>query len=166
MNLQDPVTKQFTQEIINKISINTKKAFAEGKGKKKIELSKIECYDYLGNYENTYNTRNEVLSDLGISEKELLRAIRGYKKGVTVRGKRLRYEDSKVPPQKFDINPQYLGRYFDFYTIDDNGNEIFAFDSVRNFYSFLSDQLIKGQSKIILIPKLRKHCEPWNVSKK
>ena len=89
----------------------------------------------------------------------------GTKKGVTIRGKRLRYSDSKVPVQTFDVNPQFLGRYFDFYYLDENNEEKRAFSGIKDFYGWLSIRLKNGDSKITIIPKLKKCCEPWNVSK-
>lgn len=39
---------------------------------------------------------------------------------------------AEVPVQKFEINPQYIGKHFDFYYLDDNKNEQFAFSNVKD----------------------------------
>lgn len=164
MNLQDPVTlKPTTQYTRDKISEKSKQSYAEGRNKKKFDTCEIECYDYFGNYITSYKDKDEAAKLLGIEKHQIETAASGYKKGVTLRGKRFRYSVSKVPVQKFDINPQFLGRYFDFNYIDENGEEHFAFDSIKNVYSFFANQVKNGSEKITIIPRLRKYCEAWNA---
>ena len=166
MNLQDPLTKKFTkQSTIDKISKNTKEVFDSGKGQRKYDKNPIECYDYFGNYIKSFENKEVAARSLGVDKRQIADAASGYRKGVTIRGKRLRYSDSKVPVQKFDVNPQFLGRYFDFYYLDENNEEQKAFSGIKDFYGWLSVRLKNGDSKITIIPKLKKCCEPWNVSK-
>lgn len=135
MNLQDPLTKKFTkQSTIDKISKNTKKAFNEGRGKRRYDKNPIECYDYFGNYIESFENKEIAAKSLGVNKHQIEHAAGGYKKGVTIRGKRLRYSDSRVPVQNFDVNPQFLGRYFDFYYLDENNEEKRAFSGIKDFY--------------------------------
>ena len=134
-----------------------------GRAKRVFDKCEIECYDYFGNYITSYKDKDEAARLLGVDKKQIEAAAGGYKKGVALRGKRFRYAASKVPVQKFDINPQFLGRYFDFNYIDENGEEHFAFDSIKNVYSFFANQVKNGSEKITIIPRLRKYCEAWNA---
>lgn len=167
MNLQDPVTmKPKSKSTIEKISISTKKAYEEGRIKKKFDIHPIEVYDYLGNFVTTFNNKEDASFYLEIPIHMIQNAASGYKKGNTIYGYRFRYSDSKVPVQKFEPNPRYLGRYYDFYYIDENGEKKFAFDSVKNVYNFLSEQILKNKSKITIFPRLRKYREEWKVLEK
>jgi len=149
MNLQDPVTmKPMTQYTRDKIGQKSRQAHAEGRAKRVFDKCEIECYDYFGNYITSYKDKDEAARLLGVDKKQIEAAAGGYKKGVALRGKRFRYAASKVPVQKFDINPQFLGRYFDFNYIDENGEEHFAFDSIKNVYSFLLIKLKMGLKKL------------------
>jgi hypothetical protein len=95
------------------------------------------------------------MKKLNMTKNQIQSLAGGYKKGVSARGIRLRYSDSSVPVQKFEINPQYLGKYYDFYYIDDEGNEQLAFHDVKDLYSFMANQLIKKKSSITIYPKLK-----------
>lgn len=165
MNLSDPVTlTPLTEDALH--NLQTSMANATTKRIHKLyNMTAVECYDYFGDYICTYNNMDEAAEDLGVDRIQIQKAARGYKKGVVVRGKRFRYINSKVPIQKFDINPQFLGRYFDFNYIDDNGEEKFAFDSVKNVYAFFAEQARQKKEKIVIIPRLRKYCEAWNAPK-
>ena len=167
MNLQDLITlKPTSKSTIEKISKAGLLAYKENRHKRPFEGEALDVFDYLGNYVTSYNNKEDFAKDLGTSIKAVTEALSGYKKGKTVYGYRARYKNSKVPIQKFSINPQYLGRYYDFYYIDDNGEEQFAFDSVKNVYNFFASQILKNKDKITIYPKLRKHCEEWKVLKK
>ena len=48
----------------------------------------------------------------------------------------------------------------------ENGEEKFAFDSVKNVYNFLAEQILKNKSKITIFPRLRKYREEWKVLEK
>lgn len=101
-----------------------------------------------------YENKEDAAKKLKLPKKTIQKLAGGYKKGVCWNGIRLRYSNSDVPIQKFEINPQYIGKYFDFYYLDTNKNEQFAFSSVKDVWKFLGNHL-KINTPIILIPKLK-----------
>ncbi len=155
INLTDPVTHELSQESKNKLSESIKQGRLKGKYLRCYDLNEVECYDYFGDYLCSFESKKVASEKLNMSIADIQRLASGYKKGVTSKGIRLRYSDSKVPVQKFEINPKYLGKYYDFYFMDDDGEQKLAFHDVKDLYSFMADQLIKKKASITLIPKLK-----------
>lgn len=132
MNFQDPVSHTLSNISKTKLSKSIKTARLNGKYKTKFDFSKIEEYDLFGNYLATYNNIEEAEKLTNISRKYILDCCRNYKKGRIRCNRRFRYAESKVPCQKFHFNNKYVGRYFDFYYIDNDGNEKVAFKDCRD----------------------------------
>ena len=132
--MQDPVDHTLSAESIEKLKASEKKGREEGKYKTKYDFCKVECYDIYGNHVITYNNKEEAAKQLNVRVQNIMRAASGYKKGLILRpyGYHVRYSDSKVPVQKFEPNLQYIGAYYNFYYIDENGNEQKAFDNLRD----------------------------------
>lgn len=123
----------------------------------------IECYDYLGEYIQTFKNVVEAAKYFNTRADVIQKACSGYKKGLSCRGYRLRYENSKVPVQKFPLDSNQIGRRLDFYYIDDEGNEHLAFTNIKNVYKFFAEQVTKNKNKpIILIPKTKICSEEWD----
>lgn len=129
--MQDPVDHTLSEESKHKLSNSIKTGRRQGKYKTKFDFCEVECYDYFGNYITTYKNKEEAAKKLGISKKKVQELASGYKKGKT-NGFRLRYSNSSVPVQKFPINPQYIGKYYDFYFINENGEEELAFTNLKD----------------------------------
>ena len=155
MNMTDPETHVLSELSKKKLSDSIKNGRLLGKYKTKYDFSAIERYDYFGDYVCTYQTIEEAMSALNMTKQQIRDLAGGYRKGVTSKGVRLRYSESKVPVQKFDINPQYLGKYYDFYYINDDGIEEIAFHDVRDLYPFMAKQLLKKKNSITIYPKLK-----------
>lgn len=151
MNLQlDPQLKTLSKYSRQKLSKSIKKGRSEGKYKTKYDYIEIEHYDYLGNYVKSYKNKEEAVKKLGISKKKIQNLAGGYRKGLVWKGVRLRYANSNVPPLKFDINPNYIGKHFDFYS---EGK--YAFSTVKDVWAFLAQQIQDGKKNINLEIKLK-----------
>lgn len=155
VNKADPMTHELSEESKQKLSNSIKAGRLAGKYKTKYDLHPIECYDYYGDYVCTFLDKEDAAKKLNINTKTVHRLAGGYKKGVTIKGIRLRYSDSKVPVQKFEINPQYLCRNFIFYYKDDSGEEKIAFSEIKEVYPFIASQLMEKKEKITIYPKLK-----------
>lgn len=155
MNLQDPVTRTLSKESREKLSKSVRKGLAEGKYKTKFDFEEIECYDYFGNLIRVFKNKEVAAKILNVSKSEVQRIAGGYRKGIHYMGIRLRYKSSAVPKLDFPIRPHEVGRYFNFYYIDENGSEKPAFHSVKDCWSFFSK--ITDFKPITIIPKLK-----WN----
>lgn len=167
MNMKDPVTNKLSEASRIKLGNSVKKGRANGKYKTKYDFSKIECYDIFGKYITTYDSLNDAEIKTGISRKSLLRALNAYKKGGIASGLRFRYVESNVPVQEFHFNPIYVGKYFNFNYIDEDGNEQFAFNDCRDVWKFLGEMINnKNPKQIILIPKLKNLVNLGNPRKK
>lgn len=154
MNLQDPITNELSDYSKNKLSNSIKQGRLVGKYKTRFDLCEVEQYNYFGEFMCKYKNKEEAAKRLNIPKKIVQKIACGYKKGVCWMGIRLRYSNSNVPVQEFKINPQYIGRYFDFYYIDENKKEQFAFSNVKDAWKFLGTH-IKLNRPIMLIPKLK-----------
>lgn len=155
MNATDPVTHELSEESKQKLSKSILKGREEGKYLTCYDLNEIECYDYFGDYIKSFKNKEEAAKELNMNKKTIQYLAGGYRKGASQHGIRLRYSDSKVPPLKFTVNPQYLGKYYNFYYINDEGKEELAFHDVRDLYPFMASQLMAKKDKITLIPKLK-----------
>lgn len=155
INQADPFTHELSESAKQKLGASVKAGRLAGKYKTKYDLHPVECYDYFGDYICTYQDKQEASEKLGIDKNTVNRLASGYKKGLSINGIRLRYSDSTVPVQQFPINPQYLGKYYDFYYLDEEGNEQIAFHSVKDLYSFISKQLMNKKTSITIYPKLK-----------
>lgn len=170
MNLQDPISHTISEASKKKLSESIKEGRANGKYKTKYDHAKIECYDYFGEYITTYNTKEEAAQACKISIKALNNCLGAYKHGVKPNGKsigksingyRFRYSCSKIIPLKFDIRPHEVGRYFNFYYIDENGEQQKAFSSVKDCWDFFTNHCKDKQITIIPVLKSR---ESGNIS--
>lgn len=132
MNLQDPVTNKLSDYSKKKLSNSIKKGRLNGKYKTRFDFCEVEQYNYFGEFMCKYKNKDEAAEKLNLPKKSIQKLASRYKKGICRNGIRLRYSNSNVPIQKFKINQQYIGKYFDFYYLDDNKTEQFAFDSVKN----------------------------------
>lgn len=154
MNLQDPVTNELSEYSRKKLSNSIRQGVLNGKYKTQFDFCEVEQYNYFGEFMCKYKNKEDAALQLNLSKKDVQKLASGYKKGVCWNGIRLRYSNSEVPVQKFEINPQYIGKHFDFYYLDDNKNEQFAFSNVKDVWKFLAMHL-KLNKQIILIPKLK-----------
>lgn len=150
-NLQlDPVLKTLSVYSKQKLSKSILKGRLKGKYKTKFDCTPIEVYDYLGNYVITYDNKETAAKELGITTKTVQTLAGAYLKGRARQGIRLRYSNSKAPVKKFDIDPNYLGRHFDFYYKDQ-----FAFNSVKNVWQFFAEKIMQGETKFEIEIKLK-----------
>jgi hypothetical protein len=150
-NLQlDPIDKTLSVYSKQKLSKSVLQGRANGKYKTKYDYCTVEVYNYFGNYVTSYKNKEEAAEKLNISKKIVQKLTSGYKKGLSRKGIRLRYANSKVPVTKFEIDPKYLGHHFDFYY---DGK--FAFSSVKNVWEFLSTVIQSGKTKIEIEIKLK-----------
>lgn len=145
-NLQlDPIDRTLSNYSRQKLSKSVLKGRAEGKYKTKYDYTEVEMYDYLGNYLKSFKNKEEAAKELKISKKQVNRLAGGYKKGVaSENGYRLRYSNSSVPVQKFNVIPNALGRRFFFEIKNDNEEYLFAFRNIRDCWQFFTDQVNKG----------------------
>lgn len=127
MNLQDPVTNELSEYSRKKLSNSIKQGVLNGKYKTQFDFCEVEQYNYFGEFMCKYKNKEDAALQLNLSKKDV---------------------------QKFEINPQYIGKHFDFYYLDDNKNEQFAFSNVKDVWKFLAMHL-KLNKQIILIPKLK-----------
>lgn len=164
MNLQDPVSHAFCEESLKKLSKSVRTGYAEGRYKKKYDYAKIECYDYFGEYIKSYDTKEEAAEDCGLTVRDVENCLGAYKhgtkssgnsRGKAVHGYRFRYSCSRVPPMKFDIRPLEVGRYFNFYYIDENGKKQKAFSCVKDCWNFFAEHCRDKQITIIPVLKSR-----------
>lgn len=155
LNFQDPITNELSDISKQKLSKSVREGRLAGKYKTKFDLHEVECYDYFGDYVCTFIDKADAAEKLNIDTKTVHRLASGYKKGVTINGIRLRYSDSVVPIQSFEVNPQYLGKHYNFYYKDENGNEQVAFTSIKDIYPFLAKQLMQKKESITIYPKLK-----------
>lgn len=161
MNMQDPINHTLSEESKQKLSNSIKRGLKEGKYKKKFDFAKVECYDYFGTFIKNFSSREEAAIECNITVKDVQNCLSGYKKGVSIKGYRFRYSCSKVPVQSFNkIRPHEVGRYFDFYYIDENGNQTKAFSSIKDCWTFFTEHCMDKQ--IIIQPKLKSR-ESGNV---
>lgn len=170
MNMQDPVDHSLSEESKKKLSQSIKQGMAEGKYKKIYDFAKIECYNYFGDYITTYDTKEEAAKACGLSIQDVTNCLSAYKHGTKLSGKsigkavhgyRFRYSCSRIAPMKFNIRPLEVGRYFNFYYIDENGNQQKAFSSVKDCWKFFAEHCRDSQ---IIIKPILKSCESGNVS--
>lgn len=155
MNLQlDPVLKTLSHYSRQKLGKSVKLGRSQGKYKTKFDFSEIEQYDYFGNYMLTYTDKEDCSKKLGISKKQVQKFASGYTKGLSYKGVRLKYKSSNVPVKKFEINPNYLGKHFDFYFIKD-GKESLAFTSVKDVWSFFAEQIMNQEKEVVITFKLK-----------
>lgn len=155
INQTDPVTHELSEESKQQLSESIKQGRLSGKYKTKFDLCKVECYDYFGDLICIFEDKEDAAQKLNWTKKKVQNIASGYKKGLSSNGIRLRYSDSSVPVQKFDINPQYLGKYYDFYYKDEQGNEQLAFHDVKDLYAFMASQLLLKKDSITIFPKLK-----------
>ena len=153
MNLKDPITNELSESSKIKLSNSVRQGIIDGKYKTKFDFCEIEQYDYFGNYIKSFKNKDECSQKLKITKKKVQNLTGGYKKGLIWKGLRLRYKDSNVDIKKFNTNPQYIGKHYDFYFLDENNNEKFAFSTVKEVWKFLSENV--QNEKIVLIPKLK-----------
>ena len=132
MNFKDPVTGELSDFSKIKLSNSIKEGLKNGKYKKPEECSEIECYDVFGKFVAKYKNLEEASLETKMSIKDIRDCASNYKKGRIRHGKRFRYSISKVPIQKFHFNEKFVGRYFSFNYIDEDGNEKFAFNDCRD----------------------------------
>ena len=156
INLKDPITFELSESSKEKFSKSIRKGLSEGKYKKPEESSEIERYDLFGKFIKKYSSLEEASKDTGMSIKDIRDCASNYKKGRIRHGNRFRYSISKVPVQDFHFNEKYVGKYFSFNYIDENGEEKFAFNDCRDVWKFFGNLINnKNPEKIILIPKLK-----------
>ena len=156
MNFKDPVTGELSDFSKIKLSNSIKEGLKNGKYKKPEECSEIECYDVFGKFVAKYKNLEEASLETKMSIKDIRDCASNYKKGRIRHGKRFRYSISKVPIQKFHFNEKFVGRYFSFNYIDEDGNEKFAFNDCRDVWRFFGKLINeKNPDKIILIPKMK-----------
>ena len=132
MNLKDPITSKLSEASKAKLSASVRKGLTEGKYKKPEDFCEIESYDVFGNFIKTYANLEEASKQTGLTIKDIKECASGYKKGRLSHGIRFRYSISKVPVQTFYFNEKYVGKYFSFNYIDENGEEKFAFNDCRD----------------------------------
>lgn len=165
VNLKDPVTSQLSEQSRKKLGESVRKGRAEGKYKTKYDFSKIEQYDLWGNYVHTFENITEAINALNISKNEACRLLRGYGKGDIHAGIRLRYAESKTPVKRFDKYYKKIGQHVDFYYVDDEGVEKFAFNSTKTVWEFIADYTIHHPNQqLILIPKAKNSVNLRNPS--
>ena len=162
LNGQDPVTHELNEKSKKKLSESVKKGRAAGKYKQWHDKSPIEMYDYFGDFIAEFSSKEEAACTLGISQDRVRKLAAGYQKGLSLKGIRLRYKDSKCPVKKFDVVDQYLGKYFDFYYINELGQKELAFHDVRDLYPFMAKQLRNKNTQIVLYPEFK---NPVNLGK-
>lgn len=151
-NLQlDPVLKTLSVYSRQKLGKSVKLGRSQGKYKTKFDYCSIEHYDYLGNYIKTYQDKEHASIQLQITKKAVQALAGGYNKGLSSNGVRLRYSNSSVPVKKFDVDPNYLGRHYDFYTKDNK----FAFNSVKNVWKYFANEILSGKTEFHLKLKLK-----------
>ena len=170
MNMQDPVSHSLSKKSLEKLSKSVRAGLAEGKYKKKYDFAKIECYDYFGDYITSYDTKEEAAEACGLSVQDVSNCLAAYKHGTKASGKsigksvhgyRFRYSCSKIQPIKFKIRPLEVGRYFNFYYTDENGEKKIAFSSVKDCWKFFAEHC---KDKQIVITPILKSREPGNIS--
>jgi predicted GIY-YIG superfamily endonuclease len=150
-NLQlDPILKTLSIYSKQKLSKSIIKGRSEGKYKTKFDYCEIEQYDYFGNYLTTFKNKEDASKQLKISFKIIQNLTGGYKKGLSRKGIRLRYSNSKVPVQKFKIDPKYLGKHFDFCY----DNKI-AFSNVKDAWKFFSQMIESGKYEFTINIKIK-----------
>ena len=150
-NLQlDPVSKTLSLYSRQKLSKSVLKGIEEGKYKNKFDYCTVEVYDYFGNYIKSFKDKDEASEKLNITKKDVQRLASGYVKGLSKNGIRLRYSDSKTQIKKFNIDPKYLGKHFDFYC-----DGVVAFNSVKDVWKFLSEQVLLGKTNFNIDIKLK-----------
>jgi group I intron endonuclease len=155
MNLQlDPVLRTLSVYSRQKLSKSIKDGISKGKYKTKFDYCEIDCYDYLGNYVTTYPNKEKCAEELGITNKQVQKFAGGYTKGLAYKGYRLRYKSSNIPIKTFPINPNYLGKHYKFLYDSEEGEQI-AFTSVKDVWSFFSEQIIKGSNEISIKIKVK-----------
>jgi hypothetical protein len=155
MNLQlDPVLKTLSQYSRQKLGKSVKDGRLQGKYKTKFDFCEIEQYDYFGNYMLSYTNKEDCSKKLGISKKAVQKLASGYPKGLSHKGIRLRYKSSKIAPKKFDINPNYLGKHFNFFVVK-NGKEYPAFTNVKDVWSFFAEQIMNQEKEVVITFKIK-----------
>ena len=170
MNMQDPVDHTLSEVSRQKLSKSVRAGIKAGKYKKIYEFAKIECYDYFGDYITTYDTKEEAAKACGLRVQDVENCLSAYKHGTKASGKsigkaakgyRFRYSCSRIPPMKFDIRPLEVGRYFNFYYIDENGEKHKAFSCVKECWEFFTKHC---KDKQIVITPVLKSRESGNIS--
>jgi group I intron endonuclease len=165
MNFQDPLTHELSEASKEKLRISMQKAREEGRWKTKYHTCGFEFYNIFGEFLTSFDDREEAIAYSGLTIQQLSTLASEYKKGRNLKGFRVRYSDSKVPVQKFEVNPQYIGRWYDFYVEKENGERELAFTSVKDVWNFLGKAVLGDRmDKITIIPVL-KSCESGNPSK-
>ena len=172
MNMQDPVDHTLNKKSREKLSKSVRAGRAAGKYKREYDFAKIECYDYFGDYITTFDTKEEAAEACGLSVQDVTNCLGAYKHGTKANGKsigkavhgyRFRYSCSRIPPMKFDIRPLEVGRYFNFYYTDENGERQKAFSSVKECWEFFTKHC---KDKQIIITPVLKSRESGNLSSK
>lgn len=153
MNLKDPVTNELSESSKLKLSNSIRQGIAQGKYKTKFDFCEIEQYDYFGNYVTSFKNKDDASKKLNISKKKIQNLTGGYKKGLIWKGIRLRYKNSQVLVKSFNTNPNYIGKHYDFYYLDEDNKETYAFSTIKEVWKFLSKNV--QNEKIVLIPKLK-----------
>ena len=150
-NLQlDPVLKTLSIYSKQKLSKSIIDGRAVGKYKTKFDFCTVEVYDYFGNYLKSFKDKEEASEKLNITKKDVQRLTGGYIKGISKDGIRLRYSNSKTSIKKFDVNPNYLGKHFNFYSEGE-----FAFNNVKNAWEFFSKMIVSGKTNFNIEIKLK-----------
>lgn len=169
LNLQNPEDRTLNDSSRKKISKSLKRIYDSGERKHYFAESKIECYDYFGEYITTYNTKEEAAEACGLRVDDVLTCLRAYKHGTkpngssigkSVHGYRFRYADSRVPIRQFHIHPKRVGQIFNFYYMDDKGKRHHAFSSVKDCWKFFTEHCRDAEITIIPILKSR---ESWEL---
>ena len=169
MNFQNPIDKTLSELSRKKISQSLKKVYDSGERVHYFAKSKIECYDYFGEYITTYNTKEEAAKACGLTVKDVTECLRAYKHGTksngssigkSVHGYRFRYSDSKIPILKFHIHPKRVGQIINFYYKSDNGDMKHAFSSVKDCWEFFTEHC--RDKEITIIPVLKSR-ESWDL---
>jgi hypothetical protein len=164
LNSQDPLTHELSEASKQKLSKSIKKGLEEGKYKQWADKCPVEVYDYFGDYITEYASKEDAMKKLNWDKDTIQKLASGYNKGISRNGIRLRYKSSTVAPKKFSVNPQYLGKYYNFYYIDDSGSEQVAFHDVKDLYKFMADQLVNKKTSITIYPKLKNAVNLGNSS--
>lgn len=159
-NLQlDPILKTLSLYSKQKLGKSIKQGKLLGKYKTKFDFSKVEMYDYLGRYIKSFKDKDDCSKQLNISTKKVQQLASNYVKGFCYKGIRLRYKDSKTKISEFNINSNYLGKHYDFYKVDSDQKEIFAFNSIKNVWNFFYNEIINGNTEFKIKIKLKKSNE-------
>lgn len=155
--IKDPTVKRMQPYSKQKLSDSVKQGKLDGKYQTKYDFMEVEQYNYIGDYIKTHVNQKEAAKVLNLSLKRVQYLLGGYRKGVASNGIRLRYKESTVPVQKFEINPRSLSRNLQFFSKDDE-TEV-AFNGIKDIYDFLLQSVIKGKTEITIRYKQKRNSQ-------